>query len=182
MRFTYVLPFIFLCSCGYQWGQGTLGNEYQTISIPYVKGDQDGTLTASIIKNFSTSSDIQYVNCGGDLLLQIEVIDLYDENIGFRYDRKKEGKLARSIIPTETRLNLEVELTLIDASTNRTIKGPVRLQASAEFDHDFYTTRDAVNAFSLGQLTDYDEAYDAAQLPLNQAIAKKIVDYVCQSW
>lgn len=182
IRKPFVLLLLVLSSCGYQFGQGNLSSQYQTIAIPYIKGDSDGSLTASVIKSFSAGSELSYVNCGADLLLQIEVMDIYDENIGFRYDRKKEGKLTRSIIPTEARLTIEVEVTLIEESSQKVLRGPVRLQAFIEFDHDFYTTRDAVNAFSLGQLTDYDEAYDAAQKPLNQAIAKKIVDYVCQSW
>ena len=180
--FLFVLGLFFFSSCGYRFGQGQLDQTYRSISIPYVIGDQDGILTATLIKQFSDSSFLQYANCQADLCLVVKILDIYDENIGFRFDRKREGRLARSIIPTETRLTIEVELTLSESSSGKILRGPIKLQSCIEFDHDYYSSRDAVNAFSLGQLTDYDEAYDAAQKPLNDAIAKKIVDYVCQSW
>lgn len=62
------------------------------------------------------------------------------------------------------------------------MRGPVRLRAYAEFDHDYYTVRHRTNAFSLGQLTDFDSAEDAATKPLNKKIAEKIADYVVYGW
>lgn len=178
------LGLFLLCfgSCSYHFGHGNLSERYSTISIPYAEGDLKGDLTAEVVRKLSSTGAFSYVNQGGDLTLKIKVMDLSEENIGFRYDRKKSGKLKKSIIPTETRVNALAEVSLIESGTGRTIKGPVMITANAEFDHTYYTTRDKINVFSLGQLSDIDAARDAAMIPLNRALAENIVDFVVNSW
>lgn len=176
------LLLLLLTSCGYQFGQGGLASRYHSISVPYVEGDRDGSLTAAIVRQLTESGDYEYKNCGGALSLDVKVIDVNDQNIGFRYDRKKSGKLQKSIIPTETRIQAVAEVTVYEAGSCCALLGPVRIQATVDFDHDYYNSRDGINIFSLGQLSDYDEAYDAVKVPLSEALAKKIVDYVNDSW
>lgn len=178
-----LLVLLFLTGCGYRWGDGgAIPCSYRTVSIPYIEGDMDGQLTAALIQQISESGVLAYQESCGALTLNIEVIDLEDENIGFRYDRKKDGCFTSAIIPDETRLTIIVELTGVETCSGNVIMGPVRIKADVEFDHDYYSSRNAVNVFSLGQLTDYDEAYDAAQTPLSQRLARKIVDYVRDNW
>lgn len=171
-----------LTSCSYQLGRGDLASSYRTISIPYVEGDMDGDLTAEIIKEISVKGGFRYVPCGGDLLLKVELLELRDENIGFRYDRKKKGELRKAIVPAETRFVTIAKVTLLDSSSHQVIRGPVRIRASVDFDHTDYSNRHGVNIFSLGQLNDIDEAYDAALRPLNRHLAENIVDYLMMSW
>lgn len=184
MRRIFAIAFIaMLSSCAYKMGQGGgLPCRYPTVSVPYVVGDKDGTLTAAIIKDLVRSGSFDYRYSGGSLILNIVVVDLSEENIGFRYDRKKRGKLTKDIIPTESRITIVVELSAIESASCCTVLGPVRLSASVDYDHDYYSSRDGVNIFSLGQLSDLDEAYNAVQAPLFRAIAQKISDYVSQSW
>lgn len=171
-----------LTGCQYQFGHGELSQRYATLSIPYAEGDLKGDLTAEVIKKLSSSGSFRYVNCGGDLILKIKVIDFSEENIGFRYDRNKEGKLKKNIVPTETRAVVIAEVSLIDGGTGKIVRGPDRISAEAEFDHTYYTTRDEINIFSLGQLSDVYVARDAAKIPLNRALAERIADYVINSW
>lgn len=171
-----------LCSCGYHFGQGGLASTYRSISVPYVEGDLDGSLTAAIVRQLTESGDYEYRNGNGAISLSVKVIDVDDQNIGFRYDRKKKGKLTKNVIPTETRITAVAEVTVYEAATCCALLGPVLISASVDFDHDYYNSRDGINIFSLGQLSDYDEAYDAVKRPLNEALAKKIVDYVNDSW
>ena len=171
-----------LTSCNYQFGQGDLSQRYATISIPYAEGDLRGDLTAEVIRKLSSSGAFRYVNHGGDLILKIKVLELSEENIGFRYDRKKSGKLKKSIVPTETRVNALAEVSLVERGTGKILRGPVRIAANAEFDHTYYTTRDKINVFSLGQLSDIDAARDAAMIPLNRALADRIADFALNSW
>ena len=171
-----------LSGCQYQFGRGDLSERYATISIPYIEGDQKGELTMEVIKKLSTSGAFRYVNNGGDLVLKIKLIELSDENIDFRYDRKKTGELKSSIIPTETRYTALAEVQIIEFGTGTIVRGPTRMTASADFDHTYYTTRDEINVFSLGQLSDIDSARDAAMHPLNRFLAERIVDYVINSW
>lgn len=172
---------LILSSCGYHFGLGNSLLTGKTVSIPYIIGDLDGSLTKAVIKEVSSSLDISYTSGCGEIILKIAVIDYYEDNIGFRYDRKKYGQLKKYIIPIETRANLIAQVELLDASCNR-IFGPVNIRASVDFDHDYYSSRNGVNIFSLGQLSDIDSAEDAVRKPLNKALAEKIADFLNNAW
>jgi hypothetical protein len=174
--------FLILTSCGYQVGQDGVASTYHTLAVPTIKGDGNGNLASALVKEVGCSGCFEYRQDGAAAILQVVLLDLKDSNIGFRYDRHKLGKIRHTIIPTETRLTGIVEVSLVDACSGAVILGPVKLTASVDFDHDYYTSRNGVNIFSLGQLNDYDEAYDAALHPLNVILAQKIVDYICNSW
>lgn len=179
----FIIVACLLSSCGYRFGQGDgLASRFSSISVPYVQGDQDGTLTATLIKEIVRSGVFEYRYQGGGLVLNVKQLDLDEDNIGFRYDRKKRGALTDDVIPTETRVTIFVEVSVTEAASCKTLLGPVRLSASVDYDHDYYSSRDGINIFSLGQLSDLDAAYDAVQVPLHRAIAEKIVDYITQSW
>lgn len=166
-------------SCGYHVGPSEALASYRTISIPYVKNDENGRMTATLIKVISSESGLQYERCGGELTLLVDLLEFENENIGFRYDRKKKtGRLSHSIIPTETRLFVVAQVSLIDTATGECLGGPAKITASVDFDHTYEETRNGVNVFSLGQLTEYDEAYDAAFHPLYQDLSQKIADFI----
>lgn len=179
---SYLLICLLLTGCGYHFGQGGLASRYSTISVPYVEGDRDGSLTAAIVRQLTESGDYVYKSSNGALCLDVKVVQVSDQNIGFRYDRNKKGKITESVIPTETRITAVAEVTVYESAGCSPVLGPVLIAASVDFDHDYYNSRNAINVFSLGQLSDYDEAYDAVKRPLDEALAKKIVDYVNDSW
>lgn len=180
--FCFFSILLLFSGCGYHLNRGNLSENYQTIFIPYAEGDQKGELTQAVIKKISTSGALAYVTCGGDLKLEMKLVDLDDENIGFRYDRKKSGRLTHSLIPAETRLKGGVELSVIETSTGKIVRGPTLIHASVDYDHTFYTSRKKENIFSLGQLDDIDAATEAGMIPFNQKLAEKIVDYLINSW
>ncbi len=173
---------LFFSSCGYHFGRGSISSVYNTISVPYVIGDVDGSLTATLIKEIEQYGGPSYVDGSGQLRLLVKVLDFRDQNIGFRYDRKRRGQLQHTIIPTETRIKVIAEVTLINSRTCNKVLGPLILSASVDFDHDYYSSRNGVNIFSLGQLDDIDAARDAVKVPLYKALAKKIVEYINESW
>ncbi len=168
--------------CGYHFGLGELPSKYKTISVPYVWGDHTGELTSALIKEVSKSGAFAYKSCNGEIVLKVALIDVSEMNIGFRYDSNKEGEREDDIIPSETRLTALAEITVIEYCTGCVVLGPARIYATVEFDHDYYFGSDRTNVESLGQLTDYDAAYDAAQTPLYKTLSEKIVDYVINSW
>jgi hypothetical protein len=174
----------FLTSCAhYQFGHGEIAEQYSTISIPTIEGDQKGKLLTAVIKQFALSGSLRYVEEDGDLILQIKYLETDDDNIGYRYDRKKRGGLKKTILPSETRITALVEVQLIDALTQRVVRPLTRLNASVDLDHTYYSNRHGVNIFSLGQLNDIDAAKDMAiQGPLNRIIAEKITEYILNSW
>lgn len=181
--FTVLLQLSFvLTSCGYRIGQGSIPDRYDSISVPYICGDIDGALTSAVIREFEANSGLKYVNSCGSLILSINLLDLRDQNIGFRYDRDKRDRITDCIVPTETRITAIVEVKVIEACSGKCVLGPVVLSSSVDFDHDYYSSRNGVNIFSLGQLNDIDAARDAVRTPLNRALARKIVEYVNESW
>lgn len=169
---------LLLSSCGYRVGISEALASYQTISIPYVKNDQDGRMTSILIKTMTSQTGLVYERCGGDLILLVDLLEFEHDNIGYRYDRKKTGKLTHSIIPTETRLFVVAQVSLVEGSTGNCLAGPVKITADVDFDHTYEDTRDGINVFSLGQLTEYDEAYDAAFPPLYRRLSQKIADFL----
>jgi hypothetical protein len=178
----WMLAFGSLSSCGYHHESENPWICYQTLSIDPIEEDWNGDLTAALVEQMATYSPLKYRPCGGNLILKIRLENLDEKNIGFRYDHHKDGSIRKSIIPTETRLTTCAQVSLIEASTSNTLLGPVKIKASVDFDHDYYTTRHGVNIFSLGQLNDYDEAFDAAYFPLIKALAEKIVEYLVEAW
>lgn len=173
---------LFLSACGYHFGLGDLPAKYETISVPYVEGDASGELTAQLIKELGCSGALTYSQNGGELILQVKIVEISEMNVGFRYDRNKKDKREHDIIPSETRITAQVEVSVVEAASCCTVLGPAKLQASAEFDHDYYFGSGRTNDFSLGQLTDYDSAFDAVKTPLYYRLSEKIVDYVIHSW
>ncbi len=171
-------------SCGYQiLSLDTVDGENRIISVPYIEGDTDGALTAAVIKQLVKSGRFCYreegaAKEGAEFELLVKIVNVVEDEIGFRYDRKKRGQLRKEIIPTEMRATLIVEVTLCDKCKGLNLVGPVQLSCNVEFDHDYYFSRNRVNVFSLGQLTNIDAATDAMYVPLYEAMAVKIVDYL----
>jgi hypothetical protein len=173
---------LMLSSCHYQFGRGTLSEKYSSISIPYVEDDTDGELTGELIRQISSKGVFKYSSSGAQLILESKIKDTREENIGFRYDRKKSGELQKYITPTESRRIASVEFTLRETSTGKIILGPTVISASMDFDHDYYSDQNASNVSSLGQFVDIDTARDTVAHPLNRLLAEKIVDYIICSW
>lgn len=183
MKFLFVFCASFLLiGCGYQIGHQGISSNYSTISLPYVKEDLSGGLTRAIAHQIVRSGAFEYRSDNGQLLLLVEVIDLDKENIGFRYDYDRH-RSRESVIPTETRLTKTVEISLLEASTGRVLLSPVRISASVDVDHYYNSDRNGrINTISLGQLSEADSAFEAAERPLNAAVALKVVDYIIDSW
>lgn len=180
--FIFILPFAFLTACGYHFAPNLDSSEKETISVPYVEGDLTGELTAALVRQVSTSGIYGYSPSGGNYILAVKILDFRDQNIGFRYDQNEDNERLNTLIPSETRLGVLVEILLINGATGEICIGPARISANAEFDHNYYSSRDEQNVKSLGQLTDIDDARDAAKQPLYQSLAQKIVDYIRFAW
>lgn len=173
---TFLSPW--LAACGYRPGYGAISEQYSSISVPYVSGDVDGSLTAAIVHEVSASLGFEHSLNGGQLLLIVQLVDVASDNIGFRYEQLHGKQYKRSIIPVESRLTAKAEISLVDAATSCTVLPPVCISAYVDLDHEYNATYTDSNVFSLGQLSDSDAAFAAARAPLHKALAKKIVEYI----
>lgn len=178
--------FLFLAGCGYHF-QDTA--QRTTISIPYVKGDNEGQLTSELVHLISESGAYEYVQNGGNLVLQVSVVGDAQEKIGFQYDRKEfSKKIKKDLQPNENRRTITVEVSLLDVLEGKTISGPFRVSAFSEYDYvnvnSIYdlsfvgpgNKRTTVLNFSLGQLDSIEGAQDDAIVPLYRQLAQKIID------
>jgi hypothetical protein len=172
-RSLLLLNFLLLGGCGYHLL--TQSSNPHTVSVPFIDNDTGGELTRALIKKLSQSEQYRPSGCGR-YTLEVSILSNKDENVGFRYDQNREGDFLNTVIPAETRTALLVEVSLIDTVKGCLAFGPARLSASHTFDHDWYVSLDRVNVFSLGQVTDYDDAKDGVYHPLTQKLAQKIVD------
>lgn len=179
---TLLTSSLFFVGCGYRAGYGGIPAHYRTISIPFVQGDVSGSFTAELTRQISATGAFKVLSCSADLTLCVKILEVRDQNIGFRYDRDEQGCIEETLVPAETRRFALAEVTLYDRCTGCVIAGPDIIRAYTEFDHEFNSSRDGVNVFSLGQVTDIDQAVDAAQRPLNQHLARRIVDYLVNAW
>lgn len=187
-RIGWMSLILFLCGCGYRLGDpSSLCYRYQTVSVPYVKGDIDGLLTNALIRQLSRAGFWRVANGRADLILCAEVVCCKQENIGYQFERTQtttleqsvefpSGKPVKRLLPNESRHILGIELSLVDCHTGKTIFGPARVQADIDVDFDPLSTDDRMAVFSLGQLVNIDEAQEAARRSLYDSLSKKVVD------
>lgn len=168
--------------CGYRIGTGVLTQRYKTLSVPYAKGDVHGILTDALVEQISKSGGFSYRRDGGELVLEVELLDTDEENIGFAYDCDKKGERERSTIPTETRIMAIAMVQLVESCSGKVVYGPVKMEAAVEFDHKYYFGKEDINQISLGQLTDIDTARDAVRGPLFETLARKIARAIIHYW
>lgn len=179
---------LLLPSCGYH----TLSTEDRaTLSIPYIRGDEEGFLTTAVISEVNRTGLYDYVNSGGEYELKVALVGDSEEEIGYRYDRTaKRGRLRQNLLATENRRHAAAEITLYRASEDEPVLGPIVVTGSVEFDYidastirelAFITSsgkREKVIDFSEGQLDSVEGAEDNSLFPLYNDLAKKIAAVV----
>lgn len=180
-----LLGLLILSSCGYHFE----GGERTTIAVPYVIGDQEGELTAALIRQISQSPTLSYSHGEGNWILNVKIINVSDERIGFRHDRSPvTEKLRKHLEGIEDRRRVTAEVVIISSSTEEIIYGPQIVSAEMDYDYvDPNSLKDLsvqgpngkffpVEGFSLGQLDTIDAAKSDCLRPLYRKLAQKIID------
>lgn len=182
-----LLLFEALGGCGYHWQPEAFQGERPTVHVPFVKGDEDGFLTAEVIRALSASGLVQVVSYGGTYELNLSILNSSVEKIGFRVDPQKvDGKVRKNLLACEGRKTMNVEVSL--CREGETAYGPYQITADAEYDYvDGDSIQDltfttptgqliTVLPFSLGQLEPLESAQEAARRPLYAHLARKVVE------
>lgn len=186
--FSSLVPLFF--ACGYRFQDSIAQQEeVQTITVPYVKGDIEGGLTAALIRAITSSGAFICCQEGGELILDVSLVEQNLERIGYRYLREHpSGKRQNNLVGTENRLNVAAQVTLTRPATEEVVLGPVIVRADVDFDYvDPSSIRDLafINSkgkpqtsiqFSLGQLDSVEGAQDASLTPVYRRLAQKIVE------
>ena len=91
------------------------------------------------------------------------------------------GGWSTTNVPTETRISVLVNDWRLTRLPGKSFSGQPYLKLPMNL--TMITTLPATpSTSSLGQLTDYDQAYDAALKPLYEQLAIKIADYIKLAW
>ncbi len=192
-RINLLISFILLSGCSYHWQPTFPYGTRPTITVPFVSGDEDGTLTAQIIDSLSESGLVDVVSFGGDYELRVSIVGEGDDKIGFRVDPQKiKGKVRKTLLSSEGRRTMSIEAALYTGE--EIAYGPYKLSAEAEYDYvDGDSIQDltfinpagevvTVLPFSLGQLESVESAKQASAKPLYRGLAQKIVDLISSEW
>ena len=180
-------------ACSYRWQPEYPYGIRPTVSVPFVVGDEDGMLTAAIIRALSSSGLVDVRSSGGDYQLQVTITSGTSENIGYRIDPQKvDGKVRKNLLACEGRRTMSIQASLCQGE--ELIYGPYPITCDAEYDYvDGDSIQDltfvnpagkvvTVLPFSLGQLESVESAQEASSKPLYNRLAQKIVDAISLEW
>lgn len=180
-------------SCGYRWHPDYPQGVRPTVTVPFVIGDEDGRLTAEVVRALSASGLVDVISFGGNYSLRISIVGNTVENIGFRQDPQKvDNEVKINLLACEGRKTMNVETTLYHG--DEIAYGPYQISCAADYDYvDGDSIQDltfinpageliTVLPFSLGQLESIEAAQEASTRPLYARLAQKIVDAICSEW
>ncbi len=170
----YVAASILFSSCSYKFAPSVEHSSVQTVSIPFISGDEAGELTSRIVYAIEKLPSIRYVPDGGRYTLLVRIIDEDEEKIGYRFQPHKHVAARGKIIPSEGRAQALVEVQLIESGTKKVLIGPGYILGTCEFEHQNNSLNNDINKFSLGQLTDIDTTQDVLFIPLYRNTAEKV--------
>lgn len=186
LKFLYLPLLMVFISCSYT---NKLPDKYSesTVNIPYVKGDEDGQLTHSLVYQLSAAGALEYKQIDADYVLLVSVLDVSNDKIGYRKDRDLDGKLRDNLMPIESRQSIKAEVSLKSTTTDEIVWGPRTISADIDYDYveqdalkdlSFVNSsgkRETILSYSLGQLESVPSAQISVRHPLYQNLAKNIV-------
>lgn len=184
-----------LAGCGYQWHNEFPLNERPVIAVPFISGDEDGSMTQEIVLRLQSSGLARVSSSKGDYRLALEINKDLNSQIGYRRDPQKiKNEIQKNLLAAEQRRTLDVTMTLFCGNTEEIAYGPYKFSVWADYDYvDGDSYQDlafpspsgnpiVVLPFSLGQLEELESAKLAAVKPLYRKLAQKIVDVISAEW
>ncbi|MCH9632325.1 MAG: hypothetical protein S4CHLAM6_06570 [Chlamydiae bacterium] len=179
-----LLAIVFFCQgCGYRsTAYHNALSSYKTITVPYVEGDAEGQITSQVIQSLSQSGAWKYQTFDAELILKVKILGTKAEDVGYNRFFGSDNQVERWMVPNERLLSILSEVTVIDMKTQKVVLGPKKLSTSVKFDFDPEFNEDNLVGFSLAQYNFVENAQRSAHKPLNEDIAKTIVDYLINCW
>lgn len=185
--------FLILCQgCGYRWEPTPFLDKTVSISVPFIRGDSDGSLTQALVYALVSSGLAQVTHRNPDYVLKVNITGLDHRVIGYRRDsQKNNGKIQKNLVPSEGRKIIRVDAVLYKGESSVNIlSGPFSIEMDVDYDHldgdsiqelvfiDPSGVQQTVLPFSLGQLEPKESAQEAAGRLLYRRVAAKIVETV----
>src|SRR5690348_13147578 len=128
---------LFLAGCGYRWEpEFPLEKGRPTISVPYVVGDADGSLTAEIIRALTISGICKVEQWGARYSLKVTIAGAEGQTIGYRRDRQQiSGESKKNLVASERRKTMSVKVALLESDSGKLVIGPIPIDAYVDFDY-----------------------------------------------
>jgi len=171
-------------SCGYHV---TTISEPISLSVPFIMGDRNGTLTSAIIEEISKCDNIEYGGDSAPYTLSLEFISHDDDQIGYKYrTQDTSSALIKNLSPVESRQLIRVRINIISKASHQPLIDPLVIETSMDYDYvDSQSFNDLafINAAgatttvlnsSLGQLDAWEDAKSISTQQLYQIIAQKV--------
>lgn len=170
-------------SCGYRSaGNYNALSRYQSITVPYVEGDEEGDVTTQIIQALAEAGVWKYHALDAQLSLKVKILKIKREDVGYDRFYNQNNQIERWMVPNERRLSILAEVSVVEESTQKTILGPLELSESVKLDFNPEYSETNLVRFSLAQYDFVENAERTAHKPLNQRLAKIIVNSLINSW
>jgi hypothetical protein len=172
---------IFLAGCGYHHYPTSAQYKFD---VPFIKGDKDGQLTASVIKSLSKSPFLQYDPSQPQILITANIDSAEAEQIGYQYRMKdNDSEVQDRLVPNEGRRSVIVTFQIKTPQDSE----PYKMVVEGNSDYDFVDPDSfkalafnapngelvTVLAFSLGQLDSEEGAKLASFSPCYGQVAAK---------
>lgn len=185
----FLIVFLSCSGCLYKCSSP---NEFahRSVSIPYVEGDSYGQLTEALVYQISSSGPFEYKQKLSDYRLEVAIVSLTNDKIGYKKELKKKcndshKKSRTNLLPVESRENIAAQVLLRSNLCGDVVWGPKVITADIDYDYSEQdSTKDlsfvgkngdkSILTFSLGQLETVSTAQDSALRPLYQKLAKNI--------
>ncbi|MDN3504740.1 MAG: hypothetical protein P0S95_04100 [Rhabdochlamydiaceae bacterium] len=182
--FSIVILVFVTVGCGYHLSSS---NEPISVSIPFIIGDRNGTLTSAIIEEVSKCNNIEYGGSSAPYTLDLEFVSRNDEQIGYRYRTEDNNSaLIKNLAATESRQVVRVKVSLISKASHQPLIKPIVVEATIDYDYvdsqsfndlafiDSAGATTTVLNRSLGQLDAPEDAKSISNNQLYHSLARKI--------
>ena len=170
-------------SCGYQSAVNHNAlSGYSSITVPYVEGDEEGDITAQLVQALAEEGPWKYHALDAELSLKVKILEIKREDVGYDRFYNENGEIERWMVPNERRLSVRAQVVVIEEATQKNILGPMELSESVKLDFNPEYSETNLVRFSLAQYDFVENAERTAHRPLNQRLAKIIVNSLINSW
>ena len=169
---------LIIASCGYRSSLTTETGCTKSLSIPYVKGDDDGLFTAALCEKVAKKGLFRVNRENPNYRLIVELEKPKTETVGFRYEETQNGQFGKRLVSAEEKLEIRARVELIDLRNCCRILGPLCVRDDVVFDFAPDTSPQNDLFFSMGQLDFGPAATDAAKGPLYDKLSEQIADLI----
>ena len=191
LRLLWISLLGLLTCCGYRW---TSEQNPVTVFVPFVIGDEDGSLTQEIMWALSRSGLVRIEGRQAEVRIEVQIVESKNDTIGFRRDPQLvKGKVSKNLLASEARKTMTLEVCIFRQGEQSPFLGPIRISADADYDYvdgdsfeDLAFTDSSgkivtVLPFSLGQLESIESAQEAATRPIYRKLGQKLADFLVGS-